>query len=259
MNTETVLAAVWQIAEQAGAAIMQVYVSDFSVAQKDDRSPVTEADLAADRIIVSALQALMPDIPVISEERFEAGQVPPPAGALFWLVDPLDGTKEFINRNAEFTVNIGLIDGRGVPVLGVVHAPALGRTWGAAAPSDGPGTCLAAAVGESPQPITTRVPPPGGLTVFASRSHGNDGAQQDFLADKTVARIVTAGSSLKFCRIAEGAGDIYPRFGPTHEWDTAAGHAIVRAAGGRVETTAGTPLTYGRPDCRNPHFIAWGQ
>jgi len=258
MDNDQILAAVWQIAEQAGEAVMAVYATDFEVRHKDDRSPVTEADLAADRVIVPALQGLMPDVPAISEERVQAGETAPSTG-LYWLIDPLDGTKEFVSRNGEFTVNIALIDGRGRPVLGVVHAPALASTWGACEQPGGPAVCLAADNGGPPLPIETRVPPPEGLTIFGSRSHADDAAMQAFLADRKVAKTVAAGSSLKFCRIAEGSGDVYPRFGPTCEWDTAAGHAVLLAAGGRVETVDGEPLGYGKPDFLNPHFIAWGR
>jgi 3'(2'), 5'-bisphosphate nucleotidase len=246
------LPAVIGIARRAGAAIMAIYAEDFAVRQKDDASPVTAADEAAEAIILPALQALTPDIPVVSEEAASAGHVPE-IGRRFWLVDPLDGTREFIKRNGEFTVNIALIeDGR--PVLGVVFAPALERLYAGIV---GAGAHIEDAAGT--RTIACRNPPPEGLTVVSSRSHGDPATLDAFLADYKVAAESTAGSSLKFCLVAAGAADLYPRFGRTMEWDTAAGHAVLAAAGGRVTTLDGIDLGYGKPGLDNPHFVAHGR
>ena len=209
-------------ARTAGQAIMQVYATDCAVRGKADASPVTEADERAERIIVERLRALAPTIPVVAEEAMAAGQVPE-VGEHFWLVDPLDGTKEFIGRNGEFTVNIALIE-RGVPVLGVVLAPALvagGRLYDGLV---GQGAWVEDADGR--RPIHGRAVPPAGLTVLASRSHGDVAALERFLRGRKVAALANAGSSLKLCLLAAGEADLYPRFGRTMEWDIAAGHAV---------------------------------
>jgi len=238
---------------EAGQAVMTVYESDFAVRTKDDRSPVTEADGRAEAIILAALADLTPDVPVVAEESVAAGKVPTVGEGPFWLVDPLDGTKEFIKRNGEFTVNIGLVRGRR-PCLGLVLAPALGMLY----LGHGAGTARRLD-GEADQAIACRRPGPEGLVVLASRSHGDGGAMDEYLRRYPVANRISAGSSLKFCRLAEGAADLYPRLAPTCEWDTAAAHAVLLAAGGRVETEDGTPLAYAkRADFLNPHFIAFG-
>ncbi|MGN6209320.1 3'(2'),5'-bisphosphate nucleotidase CysQ [Asticcacaulis sp.] len=249
----------------AGAEIMRIYATDFAVVTKGDASPVTEADQKAEAIILAGLKHIAPGIPVIAEEEAAAGRFPTTAGT-FFLVDPLDGTKEFISKNGEFTVNIALIeDGR--PVLGAVYAPALGKIWWGSVGLNGKsgGAFMAevanGAIGEA-RPISVRQPE-GGLIAVGSRSHG--GAEtQAYLEAYAVADFVAAGSSLKFCLIAEGRADIYPRMGRTMEWDTAAGDAVLRAAGGRVETLDGQPLKYGKRfqdndgDYANPHFVAFG-
>jgi len=245
------LAAIRPVAEDAGAATLRYY--GHAVASlKTDGSPVTAADQAAEDIILAALADLTPEIPVIAEEAMAKGPAPEVAGRRFWLVDPLDGTREFLSGNGEFTVNIALIeDGR--PILGVVVAPALGQSYG----GYGPGTAtLADADGE--RPIQVRPVPPEGETVMGSRSHGDPAAMERFLADRKVAAFRAAGSSLKLCLIARGEADVYPRFGPTMEWDIAAGHAVLAAAGGRVLTLEGGPFLYGKPDYRNGPFIASG-
>lgn len=247
-----VLEAVVQIARVAGAAIMEIYATDFAVRGKQDTSPVTEADERAEALIVPALQALAPGVPVVAEEAVAAGRVPEVAGC-FWLVDPLDGTKEFISRNGEFTVNIALVE-QGRPVLGVVLAPALGRLF---AGVQGQGAWLEDGAGR--RAIRTREVPPEGLTVVASRSHGDAAALDAFLAGRTVARLANAGSSLKLCLVAAGEADLYPRLGRTMEWDIAAGHAVLAAAGGSVHTIAGPVLNYGKPGFDNPHFVASGR
>ena len=242
-----------EVARRAGAQILKVYAEDFTAARKADQSPVTEADVAAEAVILAALRKLTPDIPVIAEEDSQATGLPAEAAARFWLVDPLDGTKEFVARNGEFTVNIALVE-IGVPVLGVVHLPALGETY------RGHSGSAERSVGNAPfEAIEARYPPAAGSIMTISRSHA---AKELVKAEEMGERIqgtIVAGSSLKFCRLAEGVADLYPRFGPTMEWDTAAGHAVLAAAGGSVSTLEGAPLRYGKPGFRNPHFIARGR
>lgn len=237
----------------AGRAILDIYATDFAVREKDDESPVTEADERAERIILAALAELAPDIPAVAEEAAAAGRLPRLDTPLFWLVDPLDGTKEFIKRNGEFTVNIGLIHGDR-PVLGAVYAPVIDALYLAA----GPGTAVAE-TGGIVRPIAARTPPAEGLTIIDSRSHGDARALRRWLAGRAVAHRTVAGSSLKFCRVAEGAADVYPRFGPTSEWDTAAGHAVLLAAGGGVVTLEGEDLRYRKAGYLNPSFVALGR
>jgi 3'(2'), 5'-bisphosphate nucleotidase len=247
----TLLEEVRPIAEEAGDATLRFYGQTQSAA-KADGSPVTAADQAAEDIILPQLRSLTPDIPVVSEEEASKGLTPHVAGNRFWLVDPLDGTKEFISGNGEFTVNIALIE-NGVPILGVVVIPARREIYCGA----GPGTArLTDADGE--RMISVRTPPAAGLTVVGSRSHGDAAAMDEFLAGRKVAEFRPAGSSLKLCLIARGDADLYPRLGTTMEWDIAAGHAVLIAAGGRVETVDGKPFKYGKADYRNPHFAAFG-
>ena len=239
------------IARAAGELVMEVYRSDFEVRGKVDTSPVTEADERAETLILQALAARTPQIPVISEEAAAAGQVPE-VGQRFWLVDPLDGTKEFINRNGEFTVNIALID-NGEPVLGVVLAPALERLFAGARDC---GAFIEQA-GQR-QAIHCRAVTEEGMDVVASRSHGDAEALDAFLDGRKVRSLKSAGSSLKICLVAAGEADLYPRLGRTMEWDIAAGHAVLAAAGGQVCTLAGDALRYGKPGLDNPHFYARG-
>jgi 3'(2'), 5'-bisphosphate nucleotidase len=252
MNHTELLDCIVGIARLAGEEAMAVYATDFTADDKGDASPVTEADRRAEAVILDRLAALTPDIPVISEEQAAAGRIPDVA-TRFWLVDPLDGTKEFIKRNGEFTINIAMID-QARPVLGVVLAPALGRLFAGA---EGVGARAEDARGS--RPIGCRAPPALGLTVVASRSHGDAHALEKFLADREVAAQINAGSSLKFCLVAAGEADLYPRLGRTMEWDTAAGHAVLAASGGRVTTLAGDELRYGKPGLDNPHFVACGR
>jgi 3'(2'), 5'-bisphosphate nucleotidase len=239
------------VARAAGEAILEVYATNFEVRGKSDTSPVTAADERAEAIILAALAKLTPSIPVVSEEAAAAGRTPAVAES-FWLVDPLDGTKEFISRNGEFTVNIALIE-NGCPTLGVVLAPALSRLFAGA---EGVGAFLEE--NSQRRPIACRAVPAAGLTVVASRSHGDAEALDRFLAGRKVASQTNAGSSLKLCLVAAGEADLYPRLGRTMEWDIAAGDAVLRAAGGVVNTLAGEPLVYGKPDFANPHFAACG-
>lgn len=236
---------------EAGALVMRVYATDFKVEIKGDESPVTVADQCAEKVIFEGLRRLTPDLPIVGEEAASAGDIPDVSNR-FWLVDPIDGTKEFISRNGEFTVNIGLIE-HGLPVLGLVLAPAMGRLFGGAA---GRGAWVEDREGR--RPIAVRAVPKDGLTVVGSRHHGDDAAVTALLAGRRVAAHRTVGSSLKLCLVAEGSADVYPRFGRTMEWDTAAGDAVLRAAGGEIRTLDDEPLRYGKPGFENPDFAGWG-
>lgn len=240
---------VMEIARGAGALIMEIYARDFAVRGKEDSSPVTEADEKAEQWILEKLNALYPAIPIVSEEAAAAGHVPQ-VDTSFWLVDPLDGTKEFISRNGEFTVNIALIEG-GVPVLGVVFAPALDRMYAGASE-----VAAYLEVKGVRQRIGCRSIPDDGMDVVASRSHGDIEALDRFLQGRVVRSLKSAGSSLKICMVAEGAADLYPRLGRTMEWDIAAGHAVLAAAGGQIHVLNGDVLSYGKQDLSNPHFYA---
>lgn len=236
------------LALEAGAAIMAVHAkSEISAAAKADASPVTEADLAADAIISAGLARAFPALPVVTEEQ-AASQIA--QTGRFVLVDPLDGTREFLRRNGEFTVNIALIEG-GVPIRGVVYAPALGRLFYTLA--DG------ASVEETPEglrALAVATPDNRALRVVASKSH-RDSATDALIARYQVAELVSAGSSLKFALVAAGEADFYPRLGRTMEWDTAAGDALLRGAGGMVVNAHDlTPLHYGKAGFENPHFFA---
>ena len=247
-----------EIAQLAGRKIMDIYATEFSASAKADLSPVTIADEQAEVLILSSLRKHFTDIPVIAEEAAAAGKIPKVAEH-FFLVDPLDGTKEFVSRNGEFTVNIALIK-NGVPVLGIVYAPALSRMF-IGEQGFGAMQCQLAVTDQLSnanwQSIKTRALPPDGATVLASRSH-RDTETEAYLATLNVKKIISAGSSLKFCTIAAGEADIYPRFGRTMEWDTAAGHAVLLAAGGKVVCTDHNPLSYGKAERSfdNPAFIA---
>ena len=249
-----------ELALAAGREIMAVYATDFTSTVKADCSPVTLADEAAERVILAGLALADPATPAISEEAAAKGNIPETAGR-FYLVDPLDGTKEFLNRNGEFTVNIGLIE-RAQPVAGVVFAPATGRMfvgqagWGAAQADM---EITSQAVAAIWRPMAVRPAPAAGFTVVASRSH-RDAKTDAFIAAVNTAALRSAGSSLKFCLIAAGEADLYPRYGRTMEWDTAAGHAVLAAAGGQVITADGQPLSYGKRDrgLDNPSFLALG-
>jgi len=237
-----------EAAREAGEAILEVVRRGFEVETKGDSSPVTEADRAAELIILAALARAAPGVPVIAEEEVAAGRIPAHE-ELYFLVDPLDGTKEFVRGGDDYTVNIGLIEG-GVPKLGVVYAPATGRLH---AGSVGEGAWLAD--GPTRQVIQTR-PRGEEMTAVASKSHLNQ-ATIDYLAAAVgTCGYAAVGSSLKFCIVAEGLADIYPRASPTSEWDTAAGHAVLLAAGGLVDGPDGNPLRYGKPAFLNRAFVA---
>lgn len=246
-----------KLALAAGRRIMEIYArTEIDSHEKGDKSPVTEADIAADALISSGLRDLYPDIPAVTEE--EAGSHEKRGFDRFFLVDPLDGTKEFLQKRGEFTVNIALIE-NGEPVLGLVYAPAIGMLY----QTDGAGGARSARVdGEgmvvdgTEQPIRVRDPDNAALAVVASKSH-RDQATDDYIARYKVDTFKSAGSSLKFCLVATGEADFYPRLGRTMEWDTAAGHAVLRAAGGRVlRFDDQQPLSYGKPGYENPHFLA---
>lgn len=251
---------VLELTRRAGAAILEVYATDFDVTAKADRSPLTAADMASHRILTEGLSALTPDVPVLSEESEAVARSTRHTWHRFWLVDPLDGTKEFVARNGEFTVNVALIEG-GVPVLGVVHAPVLGVSYAGTAHRKG----QAASAWRyddtgAAHPIRTEAPPRDAVRVVASRSHSNPATEA--FVDALRARfgdvtMTSRGSALKICLVAEGAAHYYPRLGPTMEWDTAAAHAVLSAAGGalvRVDDHA--PLRYNKDDLTNPHFLA---
>ncbi len=248
------LLAVESIARHAAGVVMAVYASDFEVEGKADASPVTRADRESEALIVPALRALAPRWPVVAEEAAAAGDIPE-VGDTFWLVDPLDGTREFVARNGEFTVNIALIR-NSTPVLGVVLLPVSGRLYsGLVVERDGSAWVEE---GGSRHSIHCRAEPPEGVTVACSRSHGDRGAIDAWLGSRRVSGWCPAGSSLKFGLLAEGRADVYPRFGRTMEWDTAAGHAVLLAAGGSVCSIDGAPLSYGKAGFENPHFVAAG-
>lgn len=244
-----------RLALQAGDRIMQVYSGpDFEVRAKGDASPVTEADMAADAVISAGLRAAFPEVPLITEEQAASHAL---TARTFFIVDPLDGTKEFVQRRGDFTVNIAYVE-TGVPVCGIVYAPAKGRLFytradGSAVEETGP-------FGPEPGPVTTlRVSTPdnSALMVVASKSH-RDQATDDYISRYAVRDMTSAGSSLKFCLLATGEADLYPRLGRTMEWDTAAGDAVLRGAGGRVVTFDDRqPLAYGKPGWDNPFFIAF--
>lgn len=258
MSDADLLESITKVAREAGDLILQVYATDFAVRGKEDASPVTEADERAEALILKALATIAPAIPVVAEESVAAGRVPDIGGpsGRFWLVDPLDGTKEFISRNGEFTVNIALIE-HGEPVLGVVLAPALGPLGRLFGGCRGSGAFVED--GDGRRTIRCRAVPDAGLTVVASRSHGDAAALDAFLAGRKLASLTNAGSSLKLCLVAAGEADLYPRLGRTMEWDIAAGHAVLAAAGGSVcRIDSDEPLTYGKPGFENPHFFARG-
>ncbi len=248
------LDAACEIAREAGRAILEVYGrADFAVTRKPDDSPLTEADQVAHRIISEALEQLEAKLPVLSEESLPAEHAVRRQWKRYWLVDPLDGTKEFVKRNGEFTVNIALVDEQRA-VLGAVYAPVLDRMYSGAVAlgawrTDG---------GHDPRPIAVRAEAPSPLRVVGSRSHPAPELAA-YLAGLPAHEITDMGSSLKICLVAEGAADIYPRLGPTSEWDTAAAQAILESAGGRMIDLAGRPLRYNSKDeLLNPHFLAFG-
>jgi len=240
-----------RIAQAAGEVVMRHYQAGCEARMKSDRSPVTDADEEAEKLILAELAKAFPDVPVVAEEQAAAGRTSQ-VGSRFFLVDPVDGTKEFVKRGGEFTVNIGeIVDSH--PASGVVLAPAIGRLFVGAA-GEGAFELSHGAMRD----IACRAPAPDGLVAVSSRSHP-DAKTDELLKALPIKGHTNAGSSLKFCLVAAGEADIYPRAGETMEWDTAAGHAVLRAAGGTVTNWDGTPFLYGKPGFRNGPFIARGK
>lgn len=253
------LSALALLAIEAGKVVLKHYEAGAEARQKADNSPVTAADEEAEKLILSGLARIAPGVPVVAEEEVAAGRVPANLDTShFFLVDPVDGTKEFLNRNGEFTVNIAeMVIGR--PARGVVYAPAKQRLFMGEA-GGGAFEISGAMDVRNAKPIRARAPASDGLVAVASRSHKNYGTEE-YLSNFTVKDFVAAGSSLKFCLVAAGEADIYPRLGPTSEWDVAAGHAVLEAAGGSVKTLDGAPFMYGKVEEKflNPHFVARGR
>ncbi len=253
MDDISLLALAFDLAARAGDIILAVRARGFDTLHKADSSPVTEADQQAELLIAAGLRAATPTLPVVAEEAIAAGHVPAQA-ASFWCVDPLDGTREFAAGRDDFAVCIGLVRD-GAAVLGVVGAPAQGVIYGGIV---GRGAVRRSAAGE--QPIVARSPPAEGIAVVASRHHGKDPRMAPFLARQPVASTLNIGSALKFCLLAEGKADLYPRFGTTMEWDTCGPQAVLEAAGGSVRVVDGNAiLRYGKPGWVNPHFYATGR
>lgn len=253
MTSDDLLALAARLARQAAAAVMAVRDGGFAVERKRDDSPVTAADRIAEALIVEGLRAAAPTIPVIAEEAHEAGEVTATPGARFWLVDPLDGTREFAAGLDTFAINIGLVE-EGRPRLGVVALPATGELFGGII---GQGAWKEDA-GGTRHAIRVRRIPAEGPVVMASRHYQKDPRIAEFAAAHRAQKVVNIGSAAKFCRVAEGTADLYPRFGPTMEWDTAAPEAVVVAAGGTITELDGQLLRYGKPGWGNPPFIVRG-
>ncbi|MBT1155370.1 3'(2'),5'-bisphosphate nucleotidase CysQ [Aminobacter anthyllidis] len=260
-SDEAILALFERLAVEAGQAIMEVYNSEITVTDKADASPVTQADRAAEKIILEGLRAAFPAVPCVAEEETSEGVVAPDLGRAFFVIDPLDGTKEFVKRRTDFTVNIALVRD-GAPEIGVVYAPCTGRFF-----AGRPGKAEAYEITEGKASVRRQIHVREGrepLTIVASRSHLTPETEA-FIKRVHAAEIVSVGSSLKFCLLAAGEADIYPRFGRTMEWDTAAGDAVLRAAGGSTHTLDGASLVYGKrnqasdADFANPHFVSSGR
>ena len=251
MHYSSILPDVIKIADEASEKVLHIYQSDFKVNYKEDHSPITAADIASHDIIVKGLRQISRDIPILSEEGAEIPWEERKKWRRFWLIDPIDGTKDFTQRTGEFTVNIAMIED-GEPVMGVVTAPALKEAfWGIR----GEGAHMRDRTGRVHRIRVAE--PKDTLRVVASKNHLNEETRA-FIEALGSHETVQAGSSLKFCRIAEGHADIYPRMAPTSEWDTAAAHAVLVAAGGKVQTPEGQPLVYGKENILNPNFIAAG-
>lgn len=240
-----------QLAIEAGAIIMPYYKGECEIEIKEDNSPVTEADIAANAYIVAALQQFAPEVQIVSEE---GKQNPVTKDQDFWLVDPLDGTKSFIKQTGEFTVNIALIEA-GEPTLGVIYVPVREELYF----TGEDGSAYKQAKNAASQQISTRNVPESGMIVVASQSHRTQETDDFINGLENVDTLISASSSLKLCLVAEGAADVYPRFGPTMEWDIAAGHAILRAAGGHLRNPDHSVFEYAKPTFLNGHFIAWGR
>jgi 3'(2'), 5'-bisphosphate nucleotidase len=255
MNDQELVKLAVRQAAAAAAEILAVQAAGFTVQSKTDHSPVTLADMRAERVIVDGLRAATPHIPVIAEEEVAAGKITAP-GAEFWLVDPLDGTREFAANRPDFAVNIGLIRNNRA-VLGAVAAPANHEIYYGVV-GHGAWKQTTQNGNTATTPIAARKAPLEGLTIMASRHYQHDPALAKFLANYKISSVTNIGSALKFCKLAEGQADLYPRLGRTMEWDTAAPQAVLQAAGGHVMTLDNQPLRYGKPGFENPHFICHG-
>ena len=248
------LSKVTALAKLAGEEIMKSFRDKFEIFHKRDSSPVTNADRASEKIIVEGLRKLTPNFPVIAEEEVASGRKVKVSNEAFWLVDPLDGTKEFIAHRDEFTVNIALIEDS-LPTIGVVLAPARATLYTTSGTGD-----VRYQIGKGfPEPILPLSILKKQVIAIGSRSHGNRKKMQNLLKENQIGKVLICGSSIKFCLVACGEADVYPRYGNTHEWDTAAGHAILSAAGGSVKTLDGKELFYGKNNFLNPEFIAFGK
>lgn len=253
---EQLMPEIRSLAIEAGAETLKYFAKDTTkIKQKTDGSPVTLADEEAEKIIIAGLKKLTPNIQIVAEESTAAGKIPTKLEGQFWLVDPLDGTKEFISGSGEYTVNIALID-KGEPIMGVIYLPVKDEIFtGIVGKGANHGK-----KGHIEEIINIREQPKDGITIIGSRSHGSGEKLDNFLKNYNVKNHISRGSSLKFCEVARGNADIYPRFGPTCEWDIAAGHAILRAAGGEIKQINGKPMIYGKilQKFLNPEFIAYG-
>ncbi|HQU05291.1 MAG TPA: 3'(2'),5'-bisphosphate nucleotidase CysQ [Acidocella sp.] len=252
MNNQSLVELAVRLAEAAAVEILAVRDAGFTVQSKDDTTPVTLADMRAEKVITAGLREATPYIPVIAEEEVAAGKITDP-GAEFWLVDPLDGTREFAAGRPEYAVNIGLVR-NGKVVLAAVAAPATHEVYYGII---GVGAWKKSAAGTAA--ISARKAPAEGLTIMASRHYQDDPELAAYLAQFKIASVTNIGSALKFCYLAEGKADFYPRLGRTMEWDTAAPQAVLEAAGGCVLTMDGAPMGYGKPGFENPHFVCWGR
>jgi len=253
MNLSELIAPTTAIAKSAGEAILEIYKSSFSVTEKKDSSPLTEADLRSHKIIIDGLKSIKPELPIISEEMPLQSYKERKQWTQYWLIDPLDGTKEFVKRNGEFTVNIALIKNH-KPVLGIVHVPINSLTY---IGCEGVGSKIDDPI-NGERTIKVKRNPGNSIRIVGSRSH-RENTLETFLTKIKNYELQPIGSSLKFCIVAEGNADLYPRFGPTSEWDTAAAQAVVEQAGGLVLTTDGTQLQYNtKQDILNPHFFVIG-
>lgn len=251
------LAVLKLFAERAGKSILARYIDASSVLEmqeKPDGAPITSADLASEEILVEALSTLTPGVPVVSEDRVTLEGLPGGLPSRYWLVDPLDGTDQFLTQNAEFTVNLALIQD-GVPIAGVVHAPALAMTWTGA----GPGSAAFSQTDKPAMALNARACPEAGAILFTHRYQGSDLSKTTAEARYRVAKHHRSGSGIVFGFLASGQADIYARLEPSGEWTSAAGHAVLKAAGGSVETEEGEALTYGKPGFRNSGFFAFGR
>jgi 3'(2'), 5'-bisphosphate nucleotidase len=252
MDNQSLVELAVRLVEAAAIEILAVRDAGFTVQSKDDTTPVTLADMRAERVITEGLRAATPQIPVIAEEEVAAGKVTH-AGDEYWLVDPLDGTREFAAGRPEYAVNIGLVR-NGEVVLAAVASPATHEIYYGIV---GVGAWKKSPAGT--HPIAARTAPPKGLTIMASRHYKDDPELAAYLAQFKIDSVTNIGSALKFCYLAEGKADFYPRLGRTMEWDTAAPQAVLEAAGGSVLTMDGSPLKYGKPGFENPHFVCWGK